>query len=319
MSQKKLSLPEVPTALVPAAPAAALSLRPPATAAWTVLHNLDEAIRLAELMHQAGVLPKIRSSAEVLLRMLAGAECGFGVFASLEGVHFIDGNAVIGAHLRAASIKRSARYDYEVIQRDDVACEVAFIERRDGQRVTLGRIRHTLEAAQTKKWHLTQAGKVKPPWEKTPANMLFARVLTDGFKTHCPDLSGGVVTYDPDEFDGELAAPAQRTLPAAPALPAMAIPLPDAGEIVDAEYTVAEPVGEDPLPAAPPPITLEQIDSIGQLFTELQLTGPQIARGLQARGVDHVRLLNRVQAADMIIALHERLRGKKNAMLANVC
>ncbi len=188
------------------------------------LTSLDQYVRLAE-----AVAPVFGPPAQCLARLMAGAELGFLPLASLSGVHVIEGKPSLGSHLIAAAIKRSVKYDFEIVSRDaageivpadrpgaieqntDRVCEVAFYERSaasgglsrkfsEGWRLA-GRLRYTIEAAREKGWHLTQGGKEKGPWAKTPRNMLFARVIVDGYKTYAPDLYGGMLVYEPDELD----------------------------------------------------------------------------------------------------------------------
>lgn len=293
---------------------------------WNSVRNLAEAIQISEIVFKSAAMAKINSPGEALLRMLAGAEMGFGIFASLADVHVIEGNATVGAHLRAASIKMSAKYDYEVVERTDEACEVAFVERRGGQRLVLGRVRHTLAEAKAKGWHLATSGKPKPAWVKTPANMLFARVISDGYKTFAPDLSGGVLTYDPDELD------------ATPALPAP-VPAP-AGEVVDAEYEVSPDPGDES--ATPPPRDVaratseaarrerygpkpgepgyslasaampSQVARIEALILELAVPPADVKKALAARGVQSVAELSAARAGEMIVNLEARLEAKKH-------
>jgi hypothetical protein len=50
--------------------------------------------------------------AQIATKILAGAEMGYGPFASVQGIHVIQGKPVISANLMAAAVKRSGRYDY---------------------------------------------------------------------------------------------------------------------------------------------------------------------------------------------------------------
>ena len=41
----------------------------------------------------------------------------------------------------------------------------------------------------------------KANWQRHPDDMLFARCVSKGYRRYSPELSGGVVSYDPDELD----------------------------------------------------------------------------------------------------------------------
>jgi hypothetical protein len=109
--------------------------------------------------------------------------------------------------------------------------------------------RLTIQEAVAKGWTVSANNKPKGPWLKTPKNMLFARVITNGQKFHCPDLFNGLLVYDADELGGD--PPAVTT--------------PPAGEVIDASYTVnghrvdqnapPPPAQADPTPPASPPET----------------------------------------------------------------
>jgi hypothetical protein len=44
-------------------------------------------------------------------------------------------------------------------------------------------------------------GKIKTNWSRHGDDMLFARCISKGFRRYCPDLTGGVLAYDPDELE----------------------------------------------------------------------------------------------------------------------
>ncbi len=74
--------------------------------------------------------------------MLAGLELGFPTIASMCGIHIINGKPTLGAHLMAAAVKRSGKYNYRVTQHDNNGCMIAFYENgeRRGDLTLLGNI-----------------------------------------------------------------------------------------------------------------------------------------------------------------------------------
>src|SRR5262245_17968685 len=91
---------------------------------WLALRNLAEALELASLLFKSNCFQGV-SREQMLVRMIAGAEMGIGPLASVSGIRMIKGNPTLGAHLMASAIKRSGRYDYEVIHLDRERAEVA--------------------------------------------------------------------------------------------------------------------------------------------------------------------------------------------------
>jgi hypothetical protein len=251
MAKKNETPVEVPPANNgPPAETAVTRFMPPGPAAvgvaWAAIRNLQEAVQLAELVFRASVFEKVTNPHKALMQILAGAEMGFGPMASLVDVFFIDGKTSIGAHLRAASIKRSDKYDYRVVERTRERCELE----------PAGRMVMTFEEAMKSGLALGKDGRIKNNWKVNPDDMLFARCVSKGYRTYCPDLTGGVLTYDPDELD---------TIPA---------PL-------DVEYTVqpavaAAPQGE-PQPEEVPPISEGQFRTVTALAQDVGFSEDDLA------------------------------------------
>jgi hypothetical protein len=132
--------------------------------------------------------------AECAIKILAGAEAGFGPFASAGGVTVINGRPGFGSNLLAQAIKRHPQYDYRVLEKTDQACKIKFMAGRE----ELGIEWFTMEMAR-------RAGLVKAsgPWAQYPEAMLFARCLSAGMRTHCPDALGGVSAYTPEELGAQ--------------------------------------------------------------------------------------------------------------------
>ncbi len=128
--------------------------------------------------------------AQIATKIIAGSEFGFGTFASVNGIHVIQGKPAIGAGLMATAVKRSGRYDYRVKTLTDEVCEIEFFEREGGKRESLG--------VST----FTRADAVKAGTQnlnKFARNMLFARCISNGIKWFCPDVFSGSV-YTPEEL-----------------------------------------------------------------------------------------------------------------------
>jgi len=290
------------------------------------LTSLADYCTLAERLAGAGIFGP---PAQCLAKILAGAELGFGPVASLTDIHVSeDGKVIVGAHIRAAIIRASGRYDYRVLEHADQACALEFRRRASQSWEVLGVERLTLADAQAKGMHVTRSGKEKPTWSKSPKNMLFARCMTNGYRFHCPDLSGGVNLYDADELDTAgpaaeaefQAAPEPNLLAAVRQLeechPLLALFRRRGAEVAEVAEMLAT-VGVPSLEALPPELLewargvaehgqvgTTQVDQIAELANRRGIPFVALAERLRQRyGVDRVRMLTRPQADEVERAL----------------
>ena len=160
--------------------------------------SVDDLARLARVFASSGLFGRGSNQetaiAECAVRLMAGMEAGFSPFASAVGVHVINGRPAFSANLLAQAIKRHPTYDYRVLEQTSTSCRIEF---RSGREV-LGESAFTLEMAE-------RAGLLKnPTWRSYPEAMLFARALSSGMRTHCPDALGGAPAYVPEELGGDV-------------------------------------------------------------------------------------------------------------------
>ena len=158
------------------------------------VRSADDLQRLARLFSASGLFGRGGNPdahmAECAIKILAGMEAGFGPFASAAGVSVINGKPGFGANLLAQAIKRHPVYDYRVLEKTDQVCRIKFLAGRE----ELGVETFTIQMAE-------RAGLVKGgPWKAYPEAMLFARCLSAGMRTHCPDALGGATAYTPEEL-----------------------------------------------------------------------------------------------------------------------
>ena len=177
----------------------ALALTGPASTSLSLqVNGIEDLQRLARLFAASGLFGRSGNAeqhmAECAIKILAGAEAGFGPFASAGGVTVINGRPGFGSNLLAQAIKRHPSYDYRVLEKTDQVCRIKFLAGRE----ELGIETFTMEMAR-------RAGLVKAsgPWAQYPEAMLFARCLSAGMRTHCPDALGGVSAYTPEELGAQ--------------------------------------------------------------------------------------------------------------------
>lgn len=145
---------------------------------------------------ESGMFPDLKSEAQAIVKIQAGAELGIEPFASMTGIDIVQGKPRINANLQAGLIKGSKRYDFKTIEHTDQVCVLEFYGSRGGEVWhLLGRSEFTMKEAQ-------QAGLThKDNWKKHPKNMLFARALSNGAKWFCADVFLTGVYSEADEFD----------------------------------------------------------------------------------------------------------------------
>lgn len=157
---------------------------------------VDEITQIARLLAASGYFDARGASeqaiAQLATKILAGREMGFGDFASVQGIHVIQGKPAMSANLMAAAVKSSPRYDYRVRQMDDSAVQIEFFERVNGKLESIGVSTFTAEDAK-------KAGTQN--MSKFPRNMLFARAMSNGVRWYCPDVFFGSAVYTPEELD----------------------------------------------------------------------------------------------------------------------
>ena len=161
------------------------------------LRNMDDLARLAKMFADSGYFSDAKGAAQTGVKILAGRELGFGPFASMTGIHLIQGKPSMGANLMAAAVKGSGRYDFRVREITDEVCSIEFFQQSD----SLGISRFTKADAKA-------AGTQN--MNKFARNMLYARAMSNGVKWYCPDVFVGNTVYTPEELgarvdgDGEI-------------------------------------------------------------------------------------------------------------------
>ena len=183
-----------PMASVPAS--SALATASPGGASFSLqLTGIEDLQRLARLFSASGLFGRAGSAeqhiAECAIKILAGAEAGFAPFASHSGVTVINGKPGFGANLLAQAIKRHPSYDYRVLEKTDQVCRIKFLSGREELGI------ETFTAEMAKRAGLLKDGGM---YSKYPEAMLFARCLSAGMRTHCPDALGGAPAYTPEEL-----------------------------------------------------------------------------------------------------------------------
>ena len=149
-------------------------------------HTFTEIMSIGKAFAESGMFADIKSAAQAMVKIQAGLELGIKPFAAMSGIHIISGKATIGAGLIASAIKGSGKYDYRIIVQSDKVCKIEFFQGKE----SIGVSSFTIEEAK-------KAGTKN--LDKFPANMLFARAISNGVKWFTPDVFQGPV-YVPEEM-----------------------------------------------------------------------------------------------------------------------
>lgn len=164
------------------------------TNALTVYDQFDELQRAAIALQESGYFSDVKSKAQAIVKVMAGAELGLPPFASMTGIHIIQGKPVLGANVLATLVKNDPRYDYRIYQSTDNECALNWYE--GGKEV--GMSSFTIEEAK-------DAGLTgKDNWKKYPSDMLFARAISRGARRFAPGIFGGSPVYTPDEMGADV-------------------------------------------------------------------------------------------------------------------
>ena len=160
------------------------------TNAMVVYERMAELQTAANAMHASGYFGDVKSQAQAMVKVMAGAEIGLPPFASMSGIHIVNGKPTLGANLIATLVKNDSRYDYRVKRADNEACVLAWYEGG----AAVGESAFTIQEANA-------AGLTsKQTWKAYASDMLFARALTRGARRYAPGIFGGAPIYTPDEI-----------------------------------------------------------------------------------------------------------------------
>ena len=176
---------------------------------------------------KSGFFADIKDASQAVVKIMYGRELGLEPITALMSIHIIKGKPELSANLLATLVKKAPQYDYMVKTTTDQECVIEFTQ--DG--VSLGVSQFSISDA--KRAGLVGGGS---GWTKWPKAMLFARAMSQGVRTYCPDVTAGVTAY----VEGEISGKSPAGLPEASAEPV---------EMVTIEPPKA--VEPDPLPLEP--------------------------------------------------------------------
>lgn len=133
---------------------------------------------------------------EAMARILIGQQWGMDPVSACQNIYNIQGKYMFHYSVLLGRIKQ-AGYRYRWIENTDAAAEIEFSEKMDGEYVSIGKSRFTLDDARKAK---TQN------MEKWARVMLAARAVGIGVRLFCADAFNGMVPYAQGEIEDQHAA-----------------------------------------------------------------------------------------------------------------
>lgn len=176
----------------------AVAVRPQAQG-QLILGSLNDFLAFGKIMVESGMFPDVKTTAQAVVKMQAGAELGLPPLYSLQHVSITSqGKLTIDAAIMANLIKRSGTYDYQILEHSGERCSIQMLQ--NGQK--LGQpVVFTLDDAR-------RAGLAdKDVWKKYPKNLLFARTISNAARWYCPHVIGNA--YTPEEMSSAVGVQVQ--------------------------------------------------------------------------------------------------------------
>ena len=156
----------------------------------TSINLFAEPMEYGKIFAESGVFPDIKSAAQGAVKIIAGREIGLSPMQAINSFYFVSGRLGMMAQTMGALIKKSGKYDYEIINHTNEGCSIAFFRIVNGEREKLG------ESTFDKKMAAAAGIINRDNWKNYPMNMYFARALAIGARWFCPDAISGFYTVE---------------------------------------------------------------------------------------------------------------------------
>jgi len=151
---------------------------------------IQEPMEYGKIFAESGVFPDVKSAAQGAIKVLAGKEIGLSPLQAINSFYFVSGRLGMVSQTMGALIKRSGKYDYEILEHTNESCKIAFYRIESKDRIKIGET--LFDKAMAAKSGLIN----KDNWKNFPLNMYFARALSNGARWFCPDAISGFYTVE---------------------------------------------------------------------------------------------------------------------------
>lgn len=154
--------------------------------------SLADIQNVAKVLFSSGIFKDTTDANIAFAKILAGQEMGLGPFASMQEISFISGKPSLSSTAKAAKIKESGKYDFDIVELDSQHCILKFYQN--------GKARGTVEYNEAMA-KLSGAYNRNPNYKTNPDDMYFAGAIRKGQRRFAPDALNGIATYDKEELN----------------------------------------------------------------------------------------------------------------------
>lgn len=152
---------------------------------------LKEPMAMGEVFVESGMFPDLKSQAQAVVKIMAGKELGLTAFQSISGMYFVGGKMALQANVISGLIKKSGKYDYEVISLTDELCSIDFFD------ISSKDAKKKLGNSTFGKTEAVKAGLInRDNYKNHPRNMYFARAVSNGGRWFTPDAIMGYYSVE---------------------------------------------------------------------------------------------------------------------------
>src|SRR3990167_5628313 len=89
---------------------------------------IGELMEYGKMFADSGMFPDVKSAAQGAVKILAGKELGFSPMQAINSFYFVNGKLAMLTQAMAALIKKSDKYDYQILTQTSEGCVIAFFE-----------------------------------------------------------------------------------------------------------------------------------------------------------------------------------------------
>lgn len=192
------------------------------------LSTVADAWSLGQMYHKAGMVPRgVKSAAELMIILMAGAELGFGPTWSLRNIASFNGQAMIHSDGPISLVMRSGQLEWQQSGHEGAGESLTawFEVKRKGVDVPVRREFSVRDAKTAGLWD-------KGIWKQYPSRMLLMRARAFALRDLFADVLGGIGILEEhvgNELEQEQAVGSAGLLSALKAEPVPVEALPDDG------------------------------------------------------------------------------------------
>lgn len=164
--------------------------------------------RTAKALAASRMFKDAAQAEQAFAKILIGRDLGISATQSLMAIDLVKGAIQLRGVLLASFIRKSEGYDYKVLEKTHTKSRVLFLGYPSDEQFE-GGMRHAgrwWEVLGEEEFTIEDAERAKlvkndSAWQSHPKNMCFWRCISNGVKTHAPELLGGIPVYVEGELD----------------------------------------------------------------------------------------------------------------------